>query len=236
MPADRATFSAIKAWVNSSGTTAFKRNSVETPDMALRSESTSRKSPCTTDTPAGKLAFDSLVHLYAINAGSNQVALTRLSTLAVPGEAHEYNVSGFGVSGGAGTALGEFNAPIHLCLSERGLCVADAGNNRVQIFDLEGNFIQQLHQFSRPSGIWLTKDDVLYVTDSESESVSRNHDGWKRGIRWGSLKDGKIIGFIPDPVETTKGTSAAEGVAADAMGNIYGAEVGPKRMMKYVRK
>jgi hypothetical protein len=30
------------------------------------------------------------------------------------------------------------------------------------------------------------------------------------------------------------GTSAAEGVAADAMGN--GAEVGPKRMMKYVPK
>jgi hypothetical protein len=36
-------------------------------------------------------------------------------------------------------------------------------------------------------------------------------------------------------VEKTTGTSAAEGVAADAAGNIYGAEVGPKRMMKYVR-
>ena len=34
--------------------------------------------------------------------------------------------------------------------------------------------------------------------------------------------------------EIPKGTTA-EGVAADAAGNIYGAEVGPKRMMKYVR-
>jgi hypothetical protein len=76
---------------------------------------------------------------------------------------------------------------------------------------------------------------MLYVADSESESVSRNHNGWKRGIRWGSLKDGKVIGFIPDPVDPARGTSAAEGVAVDAAGNIYGAEVGPKGIVKYVR-
>ena len=42
--------------------------------------------------------------------------------------------------------------------------------------------------------------------------------------------------FIPDPAEKVTGTSAAEGVAADARGNIYGAEVGPKRLMKYIEK
>ena len=84
--------------------------------------------------------------------------------------------------------------------------------------------------------MWVTKNDILYVSDSESESVSRNHDGWKRGIRWGSLRDGKILGFIPDPQTTATGTSAAEGVAVDAAGNIYGAEVGPKALKKYVRK
>jgi hypothetical protein len=60
------------------------------------------------------------------------------------------------------------------------------------------------------------------------------------GRTWGSTsavaKDGSVTAFIPDPVETIKGTSAAEGVAADAAGNIYGAEVGPKRVMKYVKK
>ncbi|MEA2935249.1 MAG: hypothetical protein QOD74_1895 [Variibacter sp.] len=44
-----------------------------------------------------------------------------------------------------------------------------------------------------------------------------------------------MTAFIPDPIEKNTSTSAAEGVAADQMGNIYGAEVGPKRMMKYVR-
>ncbi len=139
--------------------------------------------------------------------------------------------------GKLGTGPGEFDQPHALAIdSKNRLLVGDRNNNRVQIFDLDGKFIQQLHQFSRPSGIWLTKDDVLYVTDSESESVSRNHNGWKRGIRWGSLKDGKIVGFIPDPVEKASDTSAGEGVAVDAAGNIYGAEVGPKALNKYVKK
>ena len=93
-----------------------------------------------------------------------------------------------------------------------------------------------MKQFSRPSGIFIDQKDNLYVADSESMSVARNHDGWKRGIRIGSLKDGKVVAFIPDPVENTKGTSAAEGVAVDAQGNIYGAEVGPKDLKKYVRQ
>ena len=136
--------------------------------------------------------------------------------------------------GKLGTGPGEFDQPHALAIdSHNRLLVGDRNNNRVQIFDLDGNFIAQLHQFSRPSGIWVTKDDVLFVADSESESVSRNHNGWKRGIRWGSLRDGKIQGFIPDPVPDAKGTSAAEGVAVAPDGTIYGAEVGPKDVMKY---
>jgi hypothetical protein len=90
-------------------------------------------------------------------------------------------------------------------------------------------------QFSRPSGLYIDKNDVIYVADSESESVSKNHDGWKRGIRIGSARDGSVTAFIPDPVDKATTTSAAEGVTADAMGNIYGAEVGPKRLMRYVK-
>jgi len=145
--------------------------------------------------------------------------------------------------GKLGTGPGEFDQPHALAFDSQGrLFVGDRNNNRVQVFDQNGKFIQEFKQFSRPSGIFI-KNDILYVADSESESVSRNHDGWKRGLRWGSIKDGKIIGFIPDPDTRTRsdatpynGTSAAEGVAVDAAGNIYGAEVGPKAVKKYTKK
>ena len=139
--------------------------------------------------------------------------------------------------GKLGTGPGEFDQPHSLAFDSKGrLYVADRNNNRIQIFDQDGNFISELKQFSRPSGVFIDKHDMIYVADSESESVSRNHDGWKRGIRIGSLNDGKVIAFIPDPVEKTTGTSAAEGVAADAKGNVYGAEVGPMALKKYVKK
>jgi sugar lactone lactonase YvrE len=103
--------------------------------------------------------------------------------------------------------------------------------------DQDGKFIDQWPQFSRPSGVFIdTKTDTLYVADSESGSVNPAHGAWKRGIRIGSAKDGKVVAFIPDPEEAATGTSAAEGVVVDSQGNIYGAEVGPKAVKKYVKK
>jgi DNA-binding beta-propeller fold protein YncE len=138
--------------------------------------------------------------------------------------------------GKQGSAPGDLDIPHAIAMDSQGrLFVGDRQNNRIQIFDQDGKFLDQWAQFSRPSGIYIDRNDVIYVADSESESVSKNHDGWKRGIRIGSANDGTVTAFIPDPVEKATGTSAAEGVAADAMGNVYGAEVGPKRLMKYVK-
>ena len=107
-----------------------------------------------------------------------------------------------------GNGDGEFDQPHALAFDSKGLLyVGDRNNNRVQVFDQNGKFIKEFKQFSRPSGIFI-KNDVLYVADSESESVSRNHNGWKRGLRWGKISDGKVLGFIPDPDEKATGTSA----------------------------
>ncbi len=138
--------------------------------------------------------------------------------------------------GKLGTGPGDFDQPHALAFDSKGLLyVGDRNNNRVQVFDQNGKFIKEFKQFSRPSGIFI-KNDVLYVADSESESVSRNHNGWKRGLRWGKISDGKVLGFIPDPDEKATGTSAAEGIAVDTAGNLYGAEVGPKAIKKYTKK
>lgn len=139
--------------------------------------------------------------------------------------------------GSKGTGPMEFDQPHALAMDSKGrLFVGDRGNNRIQIFDQDGKLLDSWSQFSRPSGIWIDKDDNIYVADSESGSVNPAHGDWKRGIRIGSAKTGEVTGFIPDPAQSPPSTSAAEGVAVDAKGNIYGAEVGPKALKKYVKK
>jgi sugar lactone lactonase YvrE len=139
--------------------------------------------------------------------------------------------------GKRGSAPGEFDTPHGLAFDSRGrLFVADRGNNRIQIFDQAGRFLEEWKQFSRPSGLYIDKNDVLYVADSESNS--KTNPGWKRGIRIGSARDGKVTAFIPDPEPDPEKvvTSGSEGVAADARGNVYGAEVGPRALKRYVKK
>ena len=139
--------------------------------------------------------------------------------------------------GKKGTGPGEFDQPHALAFdSKERLFVGDRSNNRIQILDKNGKFLEEWPQFSRPSGIYIDRNDMIYVADSESGSVGNGRDRTeKRGIRVGSIKDGKVIALIPDPNEKATNTSAAEGVAVDAAGNIYGAEVGPRALKKYVK-
>jgi sugar lactone lactonase YvrE len=139
--------------------------------------------------------------------------------------------------GTKGSAPGQFDLPHALAIDSKGrLFVADRNNNRIQIFTPDGKYITEWKQFGRPSGIYIDKHDVIYVADSESNNP--RNPGFKRGIYVGSAKDGKVTAFIPnyqpdDPDHTN--TSFAEGVAADAQGNIYGAEVGGRTLSKFVR-
>ena len=119
--------------------------------------------------------------------------------------------------GKRGSMPGELKEPHSLAFDSQGrLFVADRENNRIQIFDQEGNFLDQWTQFGRPSGLFITKDDTLYVADSES--YGEDQPGWKKGIRIGSAKTGKITAFIEDQESTTSEHSGAEFVGVDSEG------------------
>jgi sugar lactone lactonase YvrE len=137
-----------------------------------------------------------------------------------------------------GSGPGEFNQPHDIAMDSRGrLFIADRGNNRVQIFDQEGNFVDAWKQFGRPSAVSVGPDDTLYVSDSQSNS--RTNPGRSRGIYIGSAKSGAITAFIPDP-DLNKaeelGISGGSGIAADAAGSIYVADIEPHKLRKYIKR
>ena len=143
--------------------------------------------------------------------------------------------------GERGAAPGQLEVPHTIALDSRGrLFVGDRWNNRISIFDQDGKFLEAWSQFGRPSGVFIDRNDTLYVADSESREPQGYgyHPGWKRGVRIGSARTGAVAAYIPDgeasPDKTA--TSGAEGIWADSRGVVYGAQVLQKAVVRYVRK
>ena len=140
-----------------------------------------------------------------------------------------------------GAGPGQFEVPHSIAIDSKGrIFVADRGNKRIQIFDQDGKFLEQWTQFGVPSGLFIDRNDALYVADSMSESDDPKrpayNPGFEQGIRVGSAKDAKVMAFIPIPPPPGAATNAPEGVAADPSGNVYGADVVLKDVRKYVKQ
>jgi sugar lactone lactonase YvrE len=136
--------------------------------------------------------------------------------------------------GRKGNGPDDISEPHTIAMDSQGrLFVGDRENNRIKIFDQDGKLLDTWKQFGRPSGIYITKDDTMYVADSES---GPDNPGWRKGFRIGSARDGVPTDFIEDIESTTPDHSGAEGVGVDAQGNVYGAVVRRHGLEKHVRE
>jgi sugar lactone lactonase YvrE len=141
--------------------------------------------------------------------------------------------------GTPGKGPGQFDNPHSIALDSAGrVFVGDRSNNRIQIFSPHGKFITEWRQFGRPSGVRI-RNDVLYVADSESRNNAPGqygfNPGYHRGIRIGSVKDGVVTAFIPD-AKPNNAASFPEGITVDKDGVIWGASIGDRDVLKFVRK
>jgi DNA-binding beta-propeller fold protein YncE len=133
--------------------------------------------------------------------------------------------------GREGAAPGEFDVPHGIAIdSSIRIFVAVRSNNRIQIFDRDGNFLLEWKQFGRPSGIYIDRNDTIYVTDSQSGA--QYNTSYQQGIRIGSVKDDKVTAFFPKP-ESEK--AMPESVAAGDQGNVFGGFIEMQTLRKCVK-
>jgi streptogramin lyase len=121
--------------------------------------------------------------------------------------------------GTKGSGPGEFSVPHNIAIDSKGrVWVCDRGNKRLQVFDQDGKILDQTTQFGAASTIFITKDDVMYVTSQPPTNQ----------IIIGTT-DGKILGTI-------EGLNNAQGLAVDANGSVYVSESDGKAVVKFVKK
>lgn len=125
--------------------------------------------------------------------------------------------------GEPGIQAGQFQLPHNILCHNSLIYVADRQNNRVQVFDLDGNLKSIFTGLFHPAGLCIGPDGFLYV----AECVHRAHfDHTPSRISVFSL-DGKLIGRLgnsenaPAPPYAT-----AHSLTIDCNGNLYIGEVG----------
>ena len=129
-------------------------------------------------------------------------------------------------SGVAGTGPGEFDLPHDVTLDKNDrVYIMDRANSRCQIFDVDGQYIDQWHGLNMPDDAVIDEDDVMHVAEGIPTSILiMTLQGEVIG-RWGEEGDGPgQFAGVP------------HGLWIDADGALYVAEVRAENALsKYVR-
>ncbi|HVZ27768.1 MAG TPA: peptidyl-alpha-hydroxyglycine alpha-amidating lyase family protein [Rhizomicrobium sp.] len=209
--------------------------------MTIGKEGVAGNGPYEFDRPTGVAVASNGDIFVADGHGGNKLKSARIVKYAPDGK--------FIKSWGKlGSEPGNFREPhdIYVGGSKGYVYVADRQNNRIQVFDQEGTFIAAWKQFGQPSSVYVDDHDNIFVGSvfldpkaNGRQNVTARSDGPNnRGIVVADAITGKLKYFIPDPGDLSKMTdtgTSASGVAEDAQGNIYAADVGENNLRKYVR-
>jgi uncharacterized protein (TIGR03663 family) len=149
--------------------------------------------------------------------------------------------------GQPGTGEGQLNQPANVAVAQDGtIYVSDTFNNRIQVFDAEGNFLRSIGefgggdgQFIEPRGIDIDDEGLIYVADTwNARIVKMNAQGeflatWGTGDQdLGNGRKATITDGTPDAnLANPLGFFGPRGIALDGNGHLFIADTGNKRIV-----
>lgn len=142
--------------------------------------------------------------------------------------------------GKPGTGDNDIAIPHGLAMDREGrIYMADRSNKVVKVYDQTGKLLHIWAQFGAPSGVFVDKNDLLYVADETADIPgvlklpilgSLSNPDFSPGVRVAHVSDGKIIANVP-----YRPGNALEGITVDDAGNIYGANTNHPRSVRWIR-
>ena len=126
--------------------------------------------------------------------------------------------------GTRGTKLGEFHLPHSIVIdSKNRLLVGDRENNRIQLFDVEGQPLGQWEGFA-PYGLAINGSGEVFVADAVAHQILRLDASGKVQQRMGQKGDAPGEFRLPHML------------TFDSQGNLFVAEVEGMRFQKFLKK
>ena len=129
---------------------------------------------------------------------------------------HRFSESGVYISsfGEPGSGPGQFRVPHSVRVSADGrIYVADRENSRVQVFNPDGDFIEEWTDFKKPMGVHIDDNGTVYVTDQVPRLSILTLDGQL-------LARGRTF-------------EQAHNIYTDSARNVYGADVAHHRVQVF---
>ena len=133
--------------------------------------------------------------------------------------------------GRPGRGDGEFCIPHGIWVHSDGrIFVVDRENNRIQIFNMVGGFLDQWTGFSSPCDIFIDHDATVFVAEGASAAFSRNIANPEVFVRILDL-EGRVLSRWPAPHG-----AGAHNIWADSEGSLYvNQNLEGDRLLKYRR-
>lgn len=127
--------------------------------------------------------------------------------------------------GGEGKGPGEFNVPHSIVIDDEGLLhIADRSNERIQVFDLDGNYVRETQHPGTPCGLALSSDRHLFMAHGHCGLIMKLD------------RAGKVLGATGGQGKGSNRYGEAHFLALDAKDDIYVADTLNWRVQKLVKR